>query len=292
MTGITLVVLSYNSSRTLQHCLDSARGIVDSILVVDSHSTDDSVETARRKGARVLQRSFSNYADQRNWAAQQIEPGAGWILHLDSDEYLTEGLASEVARRVAHARPDVAGFMMRRRVRFMGREIRHGGLGSTWHLRLYRVGRGQCEDRLYDQHFVADGSVERLEGFFIDDNRSSLEVWTDRHNRWSTAEAQEYLGVIVRGPTVAPQLAGSPMNRKRWLKERFWNRLPLLWRAFAYFTYRYFFRLGFLDGREGLIFHALQGFWFRLLVDGKILEKRQGRESRFTPAGPRDAHGA
>jgi len=252
------------------------------MLVVDSYSTDESVETARREGARVLQRPFSTYADQRNWAAAQIDPAARWILHLDSDEFLTEALASEALTRVAKARPEVAGFMMRRRIRFMGRDIRYGGVGRTWHLRLYRVDRGQCEDRRYDQHFVANGPVERLHGFLVDDNRSSLELWTERHNGWSTAEAEEYLGSPGHGPRLAPQLTGSPMNRKRWLKERLWNRLPLLWRPFGYFAYRYLLRLGFLDGLEGLIFHTLQGFWLRFLVDSKVWEKRQHAQSTAT----------
>jgi glycosyltransferase involved in cell wall biosynthesis len=273
MARLALVILTQDSAATLGQCIESAQSIADSVLVVDSYSTDESVEVAREHGATVLQRPFVTYAQQRNWAAERIDQSCEWILHLDSDEYLTPSLAAEIAARIRDAHPATAGFIMRRKIMFLGREMRHGGLATTWHLRLYRVGRAQCEDRHYDQHFVADGPIQQLEGFFVDDNRSSLELWTQRHNRWSSAEAHEYLGVRLTGPRVVPRLTGSPMGRKRWLKERFWPRLPLLWRAYGYFIYRYFLRLGFLDGREGLVFHTLQGLWFRFLVDSKVWER-------------------
>jgi len=144
---------------------------------------------------------------------------------------------------------------------------------------MYRVGRGWCEDRRYDQHFVTSGLAERLKGYFIDDNRASLERWTDRHNKWSSAEAEEVLHPSSGGKRVTPTFLGSPINRKRWLKEHVWGRLPILWRPFAYFSYRYFLCLGFLDGREGLIFHVLQAFWFRFLVDSKVFEQQQQTSS-------------
>jgi glycosyltransferase involved in cell wall biosynthesis len=244
---------------------------------VDSFSTDDTVQVARRHGAQVLQRAFINYSDQRNWASAQAPPDTEWLLHLDSDEYLTPELAAELRRRLETAGPDTTGFLMRRRTIFLGREIRHGGIGATWHLRLYRINRGRCEDRRYDQHFVADGRIERLRGFFMDDNRASLAQWTERHNRWSTAEAEELLEPSPDARRVTPRLFGSPIARKRWLKDRFWSYLPLFWRPFAFFVYRYLLCLGFLDGREGLIYHTLQGFWFRFLVDSKAYEARRTR---------------
>ena len=270
---IALIVLTRDAAATLPRCIASAQGLVTSVLVVDSFSTDDTPRVARQHGAVVLQRPFINYGDQRNWASARTAPGTEWILHLDADEYLTPQLASEIAARLSRDPGDTAGFLMRRRMVFLGREMRYGGMGGTWHLRLYRVNRGRCEGRRYDQHFIADGPVQRLRGFFIDDDRASLEDWVSRHNRWSSAEAEEILDPSPGAGRVEPRLAGSPIHRKRWLKDRVWGRLPLLWRPFAYFLYRYFLRLGFLDGREGLIFHVLQGFWFRFLVDSKAYER-------------------
>jgi glycosyltransferase involved in cell wall biosynthesis len=271
---IALVVVTRDAAQTIARCIRSARQLASSILVVDSFSNDDTVEIARREGAVVLQRPFLNYSDQRNWASDQIPRTSDWILHLDADEYLTPPLGVEIASAVEGAGHETVGFLMRRNLFFLRREMRHGGLGTTWHLRLYRNGQGWCEERRYDQHFMASGRTERLHNFFVDDNPATLAHWTDRHNQWSTAEAQEILSPSSSSKRVRPTLFGSPINRKRWLKDRAWHRLPILWRAFAYFGLRYFLCLGFLDGREGLIFHALQGFWFRFLVDSKIFEQK------------------
>jgi len=273
LAKIALVVLTLDAAETLAQCINSANSLAASVLVVDSFSTDSTVAVGRREGAEVLQRPFLSYGDQRNWASQQVPPDTDWLLHLDSDEYLTPELAAEISLAVSHATPEISGFLMRRRMVFLGRPMRFGGLSATWHLRVHRVGRASCEDRRYDQHFVATGRIERLKGFFVDDNRASLEQWTSRHNRWSTAEADEILNPSPQGRRVEPTLRGSPINRKRWLKDRVWTRLPLLLRPFAYFTYRYVLCLGFLDGREGLIFHVLQAFWFRFLVDSKTFER-------------------
>ncbi len=282
--NIALVIVARDAATTIARCIMSARTLVKSVLVVDSFSTDDTVDVARREGAVVLQRPFINYSDQRNWASDQIDSSADWMLHLDSDEYLTPELLAEISSTIPTASGETSGFLMRRRVVFLGREMRHGGLNATWHLRMYRPHRGWCEERRYDQHFMADGRVEQLRGCFVDDNGSSLERWTDRHNRWSSAEANEALNPSPVSRRVKPALLGSPISRKRWLKDRAWSRLPILVRAFAYFAYRYFIRLGFLDGREGLIFHVLQGFWFRFLVDSKIFEQtRSQRQLAYDP---------
>jgi hypothetical protein len=237
----------------------------------------------------VFQRPFKNYADQRNWAAAQVDPDTEWLLHLDSDEYLTPALAEEITTALSAPDPGTNAFLMRRQVVFLGRQIKHGGIGQTWHLRLYRVGQGQCEDRLYDQHFIVEGGIKSLHGLFFDDNRSSLEAWTNSHNRWSSAEATEVLNPLGERKQVTPRLLGSPIARKRWLRRSVWDRLPRLWRAFAYFGYRYLLRLGFLDGVEGLVFHTLQGFWFRFLVDSKVYEKTHAPSSSPSALPPETA---
>jgi glycosyltransferase involved in cell wall biosynthesis len=275
-----LIIVASDAATTIGRCISSAKTLVRSTLVVDSFSADDTVDVARREGAVVVQRPFLNYSDQRNWASTQVAPETDWILHLDSDEYLTGDLATEIARRVSQASDGIVGFLMRRRMVFLGRRMRFGGLSATWHLRVYRVNRGCCEDRRYDQHFVALGATERLRGSFVDDNRASLEQWTNRHNRWSSAEADEVVRPSPHQGRVQPSIVGSPIARKRWIKDRVWNRLPLLGRPFAYFFYRYVLCLGFLDGREGLIFHVLQAFWFRFLVDSKVFEQNQLRGMR------------
>jgi hypothetical protein len=162
-------------------------------------------------------------------------------------------------------------------VHFHGRALRHGGMYPIYHMRLFRSGRGRCEDRKYDQHFRADGRTEKLEYPMIDDIRLSLSEWTIRHNRWADAEVDEILnpggeGVIAAG-------SGDPVAEKR--RARGWYyRAPMFLRAFLLFHYRYFVRLGFLDGKEGLIFYTLQTLWFRFLVDAKLHERRKAEKRK------------
>src|SRR5262249_41206061 len=146
-----------------------------------------------------------------------------------------------------------------RLVHFLGRPIRHGGMYPIWHMRLFRRGKGRCEDRRYDQHFHVDGPTRQIEAPMIDDIRTSLSEWTQRHNRWADSEAAE-LAEPATGLVIGGQIAGTPVQRKRALRGAY-NRSPLFARALGLFLYRYVLRLGFLDGVPGLIFFVLQTFW-------------------------------
>jgi glycosyltransferase involved in cell wall biosynthesis len=267
----TVILLSYNSEDTLGATLKSARLVSDEIFVVDSFSEDGTVELARRFGATVIQHSFEHYGAQRNWAIDNLPVTNSWQLHLDADEVMDEELVSAV--QALPGNPENAGFFMARYMRFLGRVLRHGGMSPTWHLRLFRTGEGRCEDRKYDQHFILkSGSSGKLPGTMIDDIRIPLTEWTARHNRWADGEVAELDADETDGRLKA-DARGNPAQRKRYLRQQY-NHLPLFVRPFALFVYRYFFRLGFLDGTEGLIFWVLQTFWFRFLVDAKIWEKR------------------
>jgi len=175
--------------------------------------------------------------------------------------------------------PPHTGYFLPRYVKFLGRVLRHGGMSPTWHLRLFRTGVGRCEDRMYDQHFLlTSGASGQLRGAMIDDIRMTLSEWTVRHNRWSDSEVAELDASGATG-RLTPDARGNPAQRKRFLRQQY-NRMPLFVRPFGLFFYRYFFRLGFLDGTQGFVFWVLQTFWFRFLVDAKIWEKRHlGRKN-------------
>jgi len=271
MNQLTVVILTFNSEASLAQVVDSCRTLARRILVVDSFSTDGTVELARSLGCEVVQHPFENYSQQRNWAQQYADLAPGeWVLHLDSDEVLSPQLAANISRLVPESGVD--GYLMRRLSYFLGRPIRFGHINPSWHLRLYRADRGCCEERLYDQHFIVPGPTRRLDGLLLDLQLTTLEKWTAAHNRWSTAEAQEVIARRTAERTLKASLVGDPRMRKRWLKNNVWYRSPLLLRAFIFFLYSYFLRLGFLDGQAGLIYHVLQAFWFRYLVDAKIIE--------------------
>jgi hypothetical protein len=200
-----------------------------------------------------------------------------WVFHIDADERVTPELATSLRNLFAGGIANEAnGFLISRRTVFMGRAIMHGGHYPAYHIRLFRRQRGRCEDRSYDQHFIVDGPVTKLTGDLVDVITSDLTVWLMRHARWGAAEAREMAGLAGSGENrLVGRASGTPIERRRWLRSSVYAKAPLFLRAFAYFFYRYFLRLGFLDGREGLIFHFLQGCFFRFYVDAKIFELRR-----------------
>jgi glycosyltransferase involved in cell wall biosynthesis len=277
MTSLAAIVLTQDEQANLPACLRSLQQLKCRILVVDSGSTDRTIEIAQEMGATVIEHGFETYAAQRNWAQEHLPWPSDWILHLDADERLTPELVGEINVTIQAAPPEVAGFLLRKRTVFMGRWIRHGGHYPSYHLRLYRHGTGRCERRLYDQHFLVDGKVNKLHYDYIDVLTADLTTWTARHARWATLEAQEVMRKSTGPDQVRPSFLGSPIERRRWLRNGPYNHAPLFLRAFLYWLYRYVFRYGFLDGPEGVIFHFLQGFWFRFLVDAKIYEQRRAK---------------
>ena len=277
---LTTVVLTYNEEQNLPDCLESLRPLNCEVFVVDSGSTDGTREIAESAGAQVVQHTFQSHAHQLNWALEQLPLKATWVLRLDADERVTPELADELRANLPTVDEDIGGFYLKRRVYFMGRWIRHGGYYPTWLLRLWRRDGAIAEERLRDPHphmILRHGRAAYLQHDIEEHNRKGLFDWSEKHNQYALAEAQ----ALMAGPPrqeIRPSLFGSPEARKRWLRKRIYNRAPLFLRAFLYFVYRYVFRLGFLDGRRGLVFHFIQGFWYRFQVDAFILE--QGMRSR------------
>ncbi|MDI6717474.1 MAG: glycosyltransferase family 2 protein [Patescibacteria group bacterium] len=254
---ISAIILTYNEELNIDNCLKNINDLCDEIFIVDSYSTDGTKQIANRYGVKFIQHSFKNQADQFNWALDNLPIKNEWILRLDADEYLTEELKNEIIKKIKNIPNDVVGFYLNRRVYFMGKWIKHGGYYPTWILRLFRRGKARSEQREMDEHIVLfEGRAGKFENDFIDDNKKDLTWWIEKHNNYALREAREaLLGNYGRG-----------------MKKKYY-KLPLFCRVVAYFIYRYFFRFGFLDGKEGLIFHFLQGFWYRFLVDAKIYEK-------------------
>jgi glycosyltransferase involved in cell wall biosynthesis len=273
-TLLTVVILAHNEEANLPGCLESLRGLRCALFVVDSGSTDRTVEIASRHGATVQHHRFENYSAQRNWALDNLPFETSWVLHLDADERLTPMLVDELNTVLTGAGPGISGFLLRKRTMFMGRWMRHGGHYPSYHLRLFRPDRGRCESRLYDQHFIVEGGVGKLKHDYLDVVSSSLLTWTIRHARWASMDAGEMIHPPAAGDQVAPDVFGNPIERRRWWRTIYGQGPPFA-RALCYWLYRYFFRLGFLDGTEGLIFHFLQGFWFKFLVDSMIYEQNR-----------------
>ncbi len=285
-TKIVAIILSFNSEDSISKVIDSCRGIVSRILVIDSFSLDRTIDIATSLGCEVVEHEFENYSKQRNWAQAyaELEP-ADWVLHLDSDEIISPELAESIQQVIAEDSQEIDGYLVRRLSYFIGYPIKYGHINPSWHLRLFKASKGFCEDRLYDQHFIVSGTTKKVKGFLLDLQLTTLEKWTISHNRWSSAEALEVFlqseADKDQARTLPASLKGDLRMQKRWLKNNLYYRSPLLLRSFVFFIYSYFFRLGFLDGKVGLIYHVLQAFWFRFLTDSKIIEMQLAEERKL-----------
>jgi glycosyltransferase involved in cell wall biosynthesis len=279
MTSLDIVILTLNEERNLPSCLESLRGLDAVIHVVDSGSTDDTVRIAESAGCVVYTHAFSTHAEQWRWALGELPLSGDWILALDADQQLTDELRSNIEKLVRSPNVTTQGAYLNRRQVFRGRWIRHGGYYPKYLLKLFRRDSVSVGDDLVDHHFTVYGKTILLDGDLIESNRNedSIATWIAKHNRYAVLQAQEELS--CRTGAVSPIYFGTPDQRVAWLK-RAWRRLPLFLRPFLYFCYRYFVRLGFLDGRQGFIFHLLQAFWYRLLVDINIEEQRSTPSQR------------
>jgi glycosyltransferase involved in cell wall biosynthesis len=277
---VAAVILTYNEELNISECLESVADLPQEIFVVDSGSTDRTIELCRQYTDHIYTHDFVDSATQWNWALYNLPLSWDWILPLDADHRLDERLKSEIRSIVLNPAADINGYFSRHQYLFMGHPIRgfknHG-------LRLFRRSKTRMDtSEMVDFRFVVDGKTANLKGCTFEDNRkeASIDFWIDKHQKFSSRTATEEVLRRVGEVqwTTHPRLLGNPDERIIWLKER-WYFMPLYVRPFLYFFYRYFLRLGFLDGVTGLVYHFLQALWFRLLVDIKIADLRKRIDS-------------
>lgn len=275
---LTVVILTFNEQKHIERAILSVKDIATKILVVDSGSTDATVEIATRCGAEVIVNDWVNHATQFNWALEQLDADTDWVMRLDADEYVTSSLREQVLEKLPNLAPNKTGICVSRRMAFLGKTIKYGGVFPIRIVRFIRYGHGHCENRLMDEHLVVErGEIVDLTGEIIDDNLSPLSWWVEKHNRYASLEAIELLNLEI-GFLANLDVSLSTSKQasvKRWIKEHLYAKSPTSFRALVYFAYRYFLRLGFLDGKEGTAFHFLQGFWYRYLVDTKLYEVKK-----------------
>ena len=288
---VAVVVLTFNEERNLRACLDSVAGWAAQLFVVDSGSTDATAAIARERAAIVAVHAFETHARQWRWALATLPIEADWVLALDADQRVTPELRAAIDRFVRDTAASSldAAFVCRRQV-FRGKWIRFGGYYPKYLLKLFRPSAVVVDDAdLVDHHFTVRGATTTLTGDLIEDNQNEAAIanWTAKHNRYAVLQARQerFDSSAVLGISA---LWGSPDRRIQYLKQ-LWRRLPLYVRPCLYVFYRYVIRLGFLDGKQGFIFHVLQAFWYRLLVDINLDELRQGRPATDSLAAPTPA---
>ena len=265
---ISLIILTYNEEIHIGRLLENIAGFADEVFIVDSYSTDKTLEIAEKYGAKIIQHPFENQAQQFNWALDNLNIKNEWILRLDADEYLTPELKNEIADVLLNTETsdvskidgdvrtsdvqNINGFYIKRRVYFMGRWIKHGGYYPAWFLRLFKKGKARSEQRAMDEHIVLlDGKAEKLKNDFIDDNRKDLTWWIGKHNNYASREVEEVLKETrnKRQEINAGGISGQTA-RKRWMKDNFYYRLPLFFALSGIFVTVIFSGLGFWTAKK------------------------------------------
>ncbi len=274
--NLTVVILTFNEERHIQRCLESLSGLAGRVVVVDSQSTDQTREIALKLGADVYRNPWINYAKQFNWALDNSDITTDWVMRLDADEIVTPKLAEQLRQQLSSTPNTTAGITINRQIHFMGKWIKHGAIYPIRQLRIWRNKQGRCENRWMDEHILVEGTIEHINADIADINLNNITWWINKHNHYATREAIDLLMGEINHAVDNKTTAMSVSARfKRWIKHSVYAHLPLGMRALLYFLYRYIFRFGFLDGWPGLVFHVLQGFWYRFLVDVKVYELRK-----------------
>jgi glycosyltransferase involved in cell wall biosynthesis len=280
---ISAVVLTYNEEKNIGACIDSIAEWVGEIFVVDSGSTDQTLNIIKQSTGNIFHHPFENYSRQRNWAQQNLPIRHDWVFHIDADERVSPELALGIINyfREGTKKEEISGILVRRRIEFLGKHIRHGGIYPTYHCRFFKKSLGRCEEREYDQHFIVEGRTIIIEADLIERTAVSLNSWSIRHLRWAAMETKQHAKGYpeYRKGLVKARTFGSPIERKKWFR-MYYEKSPLFARAFIYFFIRYFIRLGFLDGIPGLIYHVLHGFWFRFYIDACLFEYEKMQKLR------------
>jgi glycosyltransferase involved in cell wall biosynthesis len=279
---LSVFVLTKNEQSNLDPCLESLAGWCSDIHIVDSFSTDKTLEIARKYNTHIHQHAFEGHTQQRTWALHNLPFKYEWVIALDADHRVTSELRDELVKVFSTAPKDVEGFYVKRRQIFRGHWIRFGGYYPKYMLKVFRHKRAFLDDSEFDYRFYVRGRTHNLKHDILEANQNEWKIsfFIEKHNKFATELAAEEFA-RRKGLPYLVKLSpfGTHDQRVLWLKS-IWLHLPLFVRPFLYFFYRYFFRLGFLDGKEGAIFHFLQAFWFRLLVDIKLDEmEREGSRS-------------
>lgn len=283
MLDLTVIILTYNEEIHIRRCIENVEPIARDIFIIDSFSTDKTLEIAKGyEKVHILQNKWeNNYAKQFNWGLENADIKTKWVLRLDADEYLTPELIDELSRTLPDMSDNYTGIVFPLRRVFLGRTIRRG-MPVVKLLRMFQYGKATSEVRMMDEHIqLKEGEAIELKNEFADDNLNNLSWWTQKHIGYAIREATDLLdmefdltGSAKNDETI--KLSSQALKKRR--RKHGYAKKPLFWRSFAYFIYRYFFKLGFLEGKEGFLWHFLQGWWYRTLVDAKVYEIKRKSE--------------
>ena len=285
---LAVIILTFNEEKHIARCINSLLPVTSNIFVIDSYSTDKTVEICKSLGAKVFQNKWRNYADQFQWGLDNCPIDTPWVMRMDADEYIESDLQQELQQGPLNLDTLVQGIYIRRKYFFLGQWIKHGAVYPLNLLRVWRTGSGRIEERWMDEHIELSGSGQtvQFQGHIVDDNLNNTRWWTDKHNKYADREMIDILDkkykLFPSDDALKSEKSSSQAKIKRQVKELAYNKLPIFVRPLLYFLYRYFIRFGFLDGTKGFAFHFMQGYWYRSMVDLRVYEAEQLFKKSFT----------
>ena len=273
ISNLSIIVLTYNEAIHLDRLLVNLLQLTDKIYVVDSYSSDETTSILESKNIIYKQHAFINHSKQINYAIETNPFETTWTMRIDADELISAELMNELAYKLGlFATSEINGFYMKRKVLFFGKELNFGNLNPMWLLRIWRNGEGVCNEKWMDEKIVLKNpQTLKLDHVFYDHNLNDLTWWTQKHNHYASREAIEILKEKYQRESI---ISGKASNRDLILfaLKSFYNKVPIFLRPILLFLYSYFLRLGFLDGKQGLVWNILQVLWYRFLVDSKVYE--------------------
>lgn len=278
---VTFLVLVRNEEAHIKRCLDNLVQFKADIYIVDSQSSDRTLEIASSYPTEIFQSVESDFAGKLNWALDNITFKSDWIVRVDADEILDPFFLIELGNiDESLIGKNVSGLTITRKIFFREKFLRFGGLYPRKSLRVWRTGKAYCESRLLDEHMImSDGDVDCLNSFISDIPLISIGDWINKHNHYASLEAQQCLDSLLKESVKFKiSFLFDQSQLIRYVKESIYYRLPLYIRPFLNFFYTYIIRLGFLDGQNGFIWAVLHSFWYRFLVDIKVSEMSKKHE--------------
>ena len=269
---ITAIILTYNEEKHIKRCILSIKKFVKKIIIIDSFSTDKTLEIAKNFKVKIYKHKFINQAKQINWALRKIKFQTSWILRIDADEYFTKELRKEVTTHINTLNFKYDGISFNRVIKFLNKEIHYGGTSPHKTLRIWKNKKGRCENVWMDEQIIVKGKVFHLNQNLIDENLNDLKWWKLKHRNYAKREAISFLYNKKNKNKSKFKKKLKNVRKRKYLKEKIYYKLPIFLRPLLFFLYSLTFKLGIITGWQGLVFYYYQTLWFRLLVDINIFK--------------------
>ncbi|MCQ2814963.1 MAG: glycosyltransferase family 2 protein [Bacilli bacterium] len=271
-TGITCIILTKNEENNIENCIKSIINIAERIVVVDSGSTDKTIDIAKKYNCDIYFHEFVSYAHQQNWALDNTSITTKWVYRIDADEVVTPALEKEILDNIQlHSNDDITGFVMKFKIFFLGKLLKHAGNYPFLNLVIWKYGHGRFSERYMGEHVIlSDGKSITLKNYCEHHDCKSIDSFISKHNWYATREVIDFYERNGLNETKTNLYENAKKTQK--LRDGFYYKMPYFFRAKMYYIYRYIIKLGFLDGKAGKAYCWLQAYWYRFVVDTKLLE--------------------